>query len=177
MAIWKSNCPVEIAIHEELDSKLCHEGLMPLVYCKNTDYSIFFTSQSLHIPTKYSDSSIMESLQRGASLAYLFPACRFGHYVKYMIQDKIASFIDRSDLEKWLTNWISQYITTDPEASDITKARCPLASAKIAIQKVENKSNQYVANLYLQPHYQLEKLSHWLVLRIKLPNTNILSNR
>ena len=62
------------------------------------------------------------------------------HYLKVMVRDKVGSYYEEAQLQKWLSNWISEYIDGDPRNStEATKCRRPLAGAKITI--VPNEGN------------------------------------
>ena len=73
-------------------------------------------------------------------------------------------------MQKWLSDWISQYVTTDPSASDEVKAKYPLAEAKVEVEDVEGNPGYYTARFYLRPHYQLEGLTTSLRLVTKVPS-------
>ena len=73
-------------------------------------------------------------------------------------------------MQKWLSDWISQYVTTDPSASDEVKAKYPLAEAKVEVEDVEGNPGYYSARFYLRPHYQLEGLTTSLRLVTKVPS-------
>jgi type VI secretion system protein ImpC len=70
----------------------------------------------------------------------------------------------------WLNKWITQYVTTDPNASEETKARYPLAAAEVVVEDVEGDPGYYSAKFFLRPHYQLEGLTVSLRLVSKLPS-------
>ena len=86
------------------------------------------------------------------------------------MRDKIGSFKERSDMEQWLSNWISNYVTSDPNASEEVKAKYPLAEAKVVVEDVEGNPGYYNAKFYLRPHYQLEGLTTSLRLTTKIPS-------
>jgi type VI secretion system protein ImpC len=53
------------------------------------------------------------------------------------VRDKIGSFKERSDMEKWLNNWIMNYVDGDPaNSSQATKAQKPLAAAEVIVEEV-----------------------------------------
>ena len=62
---------------------------------------------------------------------------RFAHYLKVMARNRIGSFMERGDMEKWLNSWINNYALGNPEtASEQDKASKPLAWAEIKVQDV-----------------------------------------
>jgi len=163
-------CPTEIAITDRREAELAKNGLMPLSHWKNTDYAVFVGAQSAHSPAEYDDPDATANAQLGARLPYLFATCRFAHFLKCIVRDKIGSFKERVDVEAWLNKWITNYVTTDPTASDEVKARYPLAAAEVAVEEVEGNPGYYNAKFFLRPHYQLEGLSVSLRLVSKLPS-------
>jgi type VI secretion system protein ImpC len=163
-------CPTEIAITDRREAELAKNGLMPLSHWKNTDYAVFVGAQSLHTPAEYDDPDATANANLGARLPYLFAICRFAHYLKCIVRDKVGSFMERGDMEKWLNNWITKYVTTDPTASESVKARYPLSAAEVVVEDIEGNPGYYSAKFYLRPHYQLEGLTVSLRLVSKLPS-------
>ena len=104
-----------------------------------------------------------------ARLPYLFATCRFAHYLKCMVRDKIGSFKERADMETWLNKWISQFCV-DSSSSEEVKARYPLAAAEVKVEEVKGNPGYYTSKFYLRPHYQLEGLTVSLRLVSKLPS-------
>ncbi|MBN1669520.1 MAG: type VI secretion system contractile sheath large subunit [Kiritimatiellae bacterium] len=163
-------CPTEIAITDRREAELAKNGLMPLSHWKNTDYAVFVGAQSLHQPAEYDDPDATANANLGARLPYLFATCRFAHYLKCIVRDKIGSFKERVDVETWLNKWITQYVTSDPNASEETKARYPLAAAEVQVEENASNPGYYSAKFFLRPHYQLEGLTVSLRLVSKLPS-------
>ena len=55
------------------------------------------------------------------------------------MRDKIGSFRERDDMERWLNDWIMNYVDGDPiNSSQETKARKPLAAAQVVVDEVED---------------------------------------
>ncbi|KPK76882.1 MAG: EvpB family type VI secretion protein [Phycisphaerae bacterium SM23_30] len=163
-------CPTEIAITDRREAELAKNGLMPLSHWKNTDYAVFVGAQSLQKPTEFDDPDASANAQLAARMPYLFATCRFAHYLKCIVRDKIGTFKERVDMENWLNKWITQYVTSDPSASDEVKAQYPLAAAEVVVEDVEGDPGYYSAKFYLRPHYQLEGLTVSLRLVSKLPS-------
>lgn len=162
-------CPTEIAITDRRENELAKLGLMPLLHCKNTDYAAFIGAQSLYRPGQYDDPDATANANLSARLPYLFAVCRFAHYLKCIVRDKIGSFKEREDMEKWLNDWIVQYVT-DSGASEEMKARYPLAGAEVKVQEDPENPGYYFSQFFLRPHYQLEGLTVSLRLVSKLPS-------
>jgi type VI secretion system protein ImpC len=164
-------CPTEIAITDRREAELAKNGLMPLLHRKGTDMAVFIGAQSLQKPQEYTDPDATANANLAARLPYLFATCRFAHYLKCMVRDQIGTFKERGDMEKYLNNWISQYVEPDPaRASDEAKARRPLAAAEVKVEEVEGNPGYYSSKFFLRPHYQLEGLTVSLRLVSKLPS-------
>jgi len=164
-------CPTEIAITDRREAELAKNGLMPLSHWKNTDYAVFIGAQTLHKPAEYDDPDATANDNLGSRLPYIFASCRFAHYLKCIVRDKIGSFKEREDMEKYLNNWIMNYVEPDPHnATEEAKARRPLAAAEVTVAEVEGNPGYYAAKFFLRPHYQLEGLTASLRLVSKLPS-------
>src|SRR5690606_28089076 len=164
-------CPTEIAISDRREAELAKNGFMPLIHRKNSDMAVFIGAQSLHKPAEYDDPDATANAQLSARLPYLFASCRFAHYLKCIVRDKIGTFGSRAEMERWLNDWILQYVDGDPDnSSQEVKARKPLAAAEVVVQDVEGNPGYYTARFSLRPHYQLEGMSIDMSLVSKLPS-------
>ncbi|MDF1553067.1 MAG: type VI secretion system contractile sheath large subunit [Deferrisomatales bacterium] len=164
-------CPTEIAISDRREAELAKNGFMPLVHKKNSDFAAFIGAQSLQKPAEFDDPDATANANLAARLPYLFASCRFAHYLKCIVRDKVGSFKERSDMQRWLQDWIMQYVDGDPaNSSEDTKARKPLAAAEVVVEEVEGNPGYYSSKFYLRPHYQLEGLTVSLRLVSKLPS-------
>ncbi|MEW8462847.1 MAG: type VI secretion system contractile sheath large subunit [Candidatus Thiodiazotropha endolucinida] len=164
-------CPTEIAISDRREAELAKNGFMPLLHRKNSDFAAFIGAQSLQKPSEYDDPDATANANLAARLPYLFASCRFAHYLKCIVRDKIGSFKERDDMEKWLNKWIQNYVEPNPStASEEDKARKPLAAAEVVVSEVEGNPGYYTSKFFLRPHYQLEGLTVSLRLVSKLPS-------
>ncbi|MEY4754648.1 MAG: hypothetical protein RJA44_2323 [Pseudomonadota bacterium] len=164
-------CPTEIAISDRREAELAKNGFMPLVHRKNSDFAAFIGAQSLQKPAEYEDPDATANANLAARLPYLFACSRFAHYLKCMVRDKVGSFKERDDMQRWLQDWIMNYVDGDPaHSSEDTKARRPLAAADVVVEDVEGNPGYYTSKFFLRPHYQLEGLTVSLRLVSKLPS-------
>ncbi len=100
-------CPTEIAISDRREAELAKNGFMPLIHKKNSDFAAFIGAQSLQKPAEYEDPDATANANLAARLPYLFATCRFAHYLKCIVRDKIGSFKERNDMQRWLNQWRS----------------------------------------------------------------------
>ena len=162
-------CPTEIAITDRREKELADQGLVPLVHCKGTDKAAFFSIQSCNKPKVYDSDAATANARLSAQLPYMMATCRFAHYLKSMMRDKIGSFLSRDDCWRFLNRWISQYVTQDDKANQSTKAQFPLREARIDVEEIKGKPGCYRAITYLRPHFQLDELGVSLRLVADLP--------
>jgi len=164
-------CPTEIAISDRRESELAKNGFIPLVHRKNTDFAAFIGAQSLQKPAEYPDADATANAMLSTRLPYLFACSRFAHYLKCIVRDKIGSFKERDDMQRWLNDWVMNYVDGDPANSSIDiKARRPLAAAEVVVEDVEGNPGYYSAKFFLRPHFQLEGLTVSLRMVAKLPS-------
>src|SRR5260370_18154477 len=162
-------CPTEVPITDRREKELADQGFIPLVHCKGTDYAAFFSVQSAQKAKLYDKDAANANARLSTQLPYIFAVSRFAHYLKAMMRDKLGSFMSRTDCERWLNQWISNYVTPDDTASAATKAAHPLREAKIKVSEVPSKPAFYPATAFLRPHFQLDELSVSLRLVAELP--------
>ena len=164
-------CPTEIAITHRREAELAKNGFMPLCHKKNSDLAAFIGAQSLQKPAEFQDPDATANANLAARLPYLFATCRFAHYLKAMVYEKIGSFKSATAMQRYLQDWILQYVDGNPEnSSESKKAKCPLAAAEVVVEDVEGNPGYYTSKFFLRPHYQLEGLTVSLRLVSKLPS-------
>jgi len=164
-------CPTEIAISDRREAELAKNGFMPLIHRKNSDIAAFIGAQSLQKPIEYDDPDATANANLAARLQYMFAVNRFAHYLKCIVRDKIGTFKERDALQKYLNNWIMNYVDGDPaNSSEVTKAQKPLAAAEIQLEEIAGNPGYYASKFFLRPHYQLEGLTVSLRLVSKVPS-------
>lgn len=163
-------CPTEIAITDRREAELAKNGFMPLSHYKNTDYAVFMGAQSLQQPQEFNDKDATANARLSANMPYLFATCRFAHFLKCMVRDKIGSFKEKSDMQSWLNDWIHQYCVDSAASSETQKAERPLGAAEVVVEEIAGNPGYYSAKFFLRPHYQLEGLTVSLRLVSKLPS-------
>jgi type VI secretion system protein ImpC len=162
-------CPTEIAITDRREKELSDQGLAPLVHCKGTDKAAFFSIQSCNKPKLYDSDAANANARLSSQLPYMMATCRFAHYLKAMMRDKIGGFMSRDDCQRFLNRWISKYVTQDDKAGPTTKAKFPLRDARVDVEEIKGKPGAYRAVAYLRPHFQLDEINVSLRLVADLP--------
>ena len=164
-------CPTEIAISDRREAELSKNGFLPLLHRKNTDMAVFMGAQTLNKPVAYEDPDASANAELSARLPYIFATCRFAHFLKCIVRDKIGTFKERADVENWLNRWINRYVHPSiATATEEDKARMPLSAAEVIVEEVVDNPGYYNARFFLRPHYQLEGLTVSLRLVSRLPS-------
>ncbi|MEO8268730.1 MAG: type VI secretion system contractile sheath large subunit, partial [Aureliella sp.] len=165
-------CPTEVAITDRREKELSDLGFLPLCHYKEKDYAVFFGAQTCQKPKEYQGKdgpAATANAAISARLPYIMATSRIAHYLKCIARDKVGSFQERDDMEKWMNSWIMNYVSADPKASQEVKARYPLADAKIEVREIPGKPGSYNAVAHLRPWLQLEELTTSLRLVAEIP--------
>ena len=164
-----AKCPAEIAITDRREFELSSLGFLPLCHYKNTDYAVFFGGQTVQKPKKYDRPEATANAAISARLPYIMATSRFAHYLKVMARDKIGSFMEATDCEKWLNRWILNYVNSNEVAGAESKAKYPLREARVEVKEIPGKPGSYNAVAYLRPWLQMEELTTSLRMVAKIP--------
>ena len=164
-----TKCPSEIGITDRREKEFSKAGFIPLCYYKNTDRAVFFGAQSSNKAKEYLDAAATANAKLSSQLQYTMAVCRFAHFLKVMMRDKIGSFMERSQCEDFLNKWISNFVLLDDSANQDVKAKFPLRAAQIKVTDDPASPGVYRAIAHLRPHFQLEELQVSLRLVAKLP--------
>jgi len=163
-------CPTEVGITDRRENELSRLGFLPLCHFKNTDYAVFFGAQTCHKPKKYDRAFATANEEISARLPYIMATSRFAHYLKTIARDKIGSFMEREDCEKWLNRWINNYVNANPTAGPKLRAQYPLREAKVEVEEVPGKPGAYNAKVFMRPWLQLEELTASLSMVAEIPS-------
>jgi type VI secretion system protein ImpC len=124
-----------------------------------TSYAAFFSAQTVHRQKKYMKAVTNANERLSSMLPYLLTASRFAHYLKAIMRDKIGKFSNRTEIEKYLNNWISQYVLTQTNVSTDLKSLHPLQESRITVFDDSARPGHYKMLSHIRPHYQLEALN------------------
>jgi type VI secretion system protein ImpC len=164
-----AKCPSEIGITDRREFELSNLGFLPICHYKNTDYSVFFGAQSIQKPKKYDRPEATANAAISARLPYLMATSRFAHYLKVMGRDKIGSFMEAPDVERWLNRWINNYVNSNESGGQEMKARFPLREARVEVKDIPGRPGSYNAIAYLRPWLQMEELTTSMRLVARIP--------
>lgn len=164
-------CPVEVNLTDEREKELSDLGFLPLVHYKNQNYAVFLGAQTAQKPNEYVDPDATANAAISARLPYVMASGRIAHYLKVMGRDRIGSNLTPEDVERDLSDWISQY--TNPNAiGNEARAECPLREAKISVVEQRGRPGCYSVVAYLRPWLQMEELTASLRTVAAIPSTS-----
>jgi type VI secretion system protein ImpC len=126
-------------------------------------------TQSTNQATQYLNADANANARLSSQLQYIFAVSRFAHFLKAMMRDKIGSFMSREQCQKFLNEWIKNYVLLDDFAAQDVKAKFPLREAQIDVSEDPAKPGVYTAVAFLRPHFQLDELTVSLRLVARLP--------
>jgi type VI secretion system protein ImpC len=164
-----AKCPTEVGITDRREYELSSLGFLPLCHYKNQDYAVFFGAQTAQKSKEYDKPEATANARISARLPYIMATSRFAHYLKVMARDKIGSFMEVDDCERWLNNWIRIYVNANEGAGPDSKARFPLREARVEVREVPGRPGAYNAIAYMRPWLQLEELTTSLRMVARIP--------
>ncbi|MBE7209407.1 MAG: type VI secretion system contractile sheath large subunit [Gluconacetobacter diazotrophicus] len=164
-----AKCPTEIGITDRREYELSKLGFLPLCHYKNEDYAVFFGSQTAQKPKTYDQPEATANAAISARLPYIMAMSRFSHYLKVMARDKIGSFMEVDDCERWLNKWIMTYVNSNETASPEMRARYPLRDARVEVREIPGNPGAYNAIAHMRPWLQLEELTVSMRMVARIP--------
>lgn len=156
MGELQNKIPTEVLLTERREYELSEEGFIGLTFRKDSDNACFFSANSVQRPKTFGTSAeakVQETNYRlGTQLPYMFIITRLAHYVKVQQREQIGSWRERSDLEKDLNVWISQYVADMEEPAPGVRSRRPLRKAFIKVEDVEGQPGWFRCRVEVVPH-------------------------
>ncbi len=162
-------CPTETPISDRREKELADLGFVPLVHRKGSDNAAFFSVQSAQKPKIYDSDAATANARISAQLPYIFAVSRFAHYLKAIMRDKIGGFASRDEIQRFLNDWINNYVVVNDDVGFEMKAKNPLKEARVEVVEIPGKPGAYRAVAFLRPHFQLDELSMSMRLVADLP--------
>jgi type VI secretion system protein ImpD len=152
-------CSTDVIITDFEEHELSELGFIPLCHCPETGFSAFYATNSVQKPKRYDRPAATINARMSAMLQYMLCVSRFAHYLKVAARDKVGAFTEAAECERFLYDWIQQYVTSDADASPETKARYPLREASVQVREHPGKPGCYLCIAHLWPHFELEELT------------------
>lgn len=150
-AIIQHDVVAKVDIDSEVSSFWSEQGFISLTSIYLSGQKGFFHNQSVW---NTGDGELRISGMLQTNLI----ACRFGHYIKAQLRDRIGRYETIDDSKRHLENWVKKYVSDVEYGDDSVMARYPLKSCDIHIEEMPNDSTRYLCRIILQPQYQHEML-------------------
>ena len=74
------------------------------------------------------------------------------------MRNKLGSFTEPAELERFLNEWVNEYVTPDDRASPEVRARLPLRAADVQVREDAGSPGAFRVVMHLQPHFQLDQI-------------------
>jgi type VI secretion system protein ImpC len=154
----QTKVPTEVMLTERREYELSEEGFIGLTFRKDADNAAFFSANSAQKPRFFGSTpegkAAETNYRLGTQLPYMFIMTRLAHYVKVLQREQIGSWKERSDLERELNQWMSQYIADMDDPAPSVRSRRPLRAARVTVEDVEGQPGWYRCNLQVRPHFK-----------------------
>ncbi|AKJ06815.1 type VI secretion system protein ImpC [Archangium gephyra] len=168
----QTKIPTEVMLTERREYELSEEGFIGLVFRKDADNAAFFSANSAQKAKFFGSTpegkAAETNYRLGTQLPYMFIMTRLAHYVKVLQREQIGSWKERSDLERELNQWMSQYIADMDDPAPAVRSRRPLRAARVTVEDVEGQPGWYRCSLQVRPHFKYMGASFTLSLVGKL---------
>lgn len=158
MGAVQTKIPTEVLISERREFELAEEGFIALTMRKGSDNAAFFSANSVQKPKSFGISKAGKEAELnyklGLQLPYIFIISRLAHYLKVIQRENIGTWKERTDLERELNTWISQYISDMESPSPAVRSRRPLREAQVTVEDVAGEPGWYRVSLKVRPHFK-----------------------
>ena len=148
--------PTEVSLTERLEYELSEQGFIAPTYEKGTDRAVFFSANSIHKPKRFANTpegkDAEANYKLGCQLPYLFISTRIAHYLKMIGRGALGRSLGRSEIERELNAWVSQYVSDTEAPTPETLARRPLKRAQVTVTDIAGEPGWYKYGFKFQPH-------------------------
>ena len=148
----------KIHLTDQQERDLSQLGFIPFCETRYSKWPVFYSSQSLQQPMLYNVEAANDNAKLSKQLPYLLCACRFSHYLKIMLRNKIGSLLSAEDCQQYLQNWLLQYCSANADLPNSLKVKYPLSKGKIEVKSQNGLPGNYICLMYLKPHYQFDAI-------------------
>ena len=154
--IIDSNFLSEVFVSEAQEKVLSELGFIPLSICQNNRKPIFYSCQSVQQPNTYVSAVASINAKISTSFQHLLCACRFAHYIKLNMRDKVGSYQTVAEVELYLRNWLIKFTAKNAkELPENLRANYPLQNADVRLRESSGRPGFYQCEILLVPHFQI----------------------
>lgn len=146
----------EVVVIDNKERELANHGFITLTHCWNTPFCAFYNLPSLHEHETAADAQLEGNRRISGQIQNILCASRFAHYIKVMMREKVGSFMTAQDCEDFLAKWLEKYSIANDSAEWSTQARYPLRMFRVEVSEDPWRSQHFICNIFLTPHYQVD---------------------
>lgn len=161
----------DVIITDSVEKELSELGFIPLCQCYDAPYAAFYNNQTIQQPKNIGSNDARVNAKLSAMLQHILCGSRIAHYLKIIFRDKVGSFITARECENYLRDWLNLYTTGREDMEWEDQARYPLREADVSVREHPLKPGEYVCEIHLRPHYQLDHMVSELELVTELSAT------
>ncbi|RSD32059.1 type VI secretion system contractile sheath domain-containing protein [Vibrio pectenicida] len=160
------NMQTKVDLPSEKDGFWSTQGFIPLTSLYLSRHKGFFSNQSVwQVPD--------ESCRQVGMLQTNLMVCRFGHYIKAQLRDRVGRYDSTESCRQSLKSWLDQFTNNVSYAEDSILARYPLRSCYVRIEEAQYDSMSYQCEIMLQPQYQYDMMDAKVVLTTSFSSSEI----
>jgi type VI secretion system protein ImpD len=130
--------------------------------------SVFYSSQSVKQPKKFTHNQKTVNHKLNAMLHYVLCASRFAHYIKVIMRDKLGAFTTAEECEYFISQWLNNYCAATQGQSIEALAKQPLQAAQVIVKSLPGRVGHYVCEMNISPHSQFDDMQSQLTLVTKV---------
>ncbi len=152
--------PTEVSLSYRKEEELNNAGLIPMLWMKEKDTSVFYRATAVKKPGTYADTEEGRQNERDdkirCRLPYIFILTRFAHYLKRLQTSYIGKAVNKATINKELNDWIKQYVneSKNPPAGSLGKR--PLQFAEVNVEEDSKNPGVFLCDIKLTPHTMAE---------------------
>ncbi|MDR2801399.1 MAG: type VI secretion system contractile sheath large subunit [Desulfovibrio sp.] len=154
----QTKIPTQVLISERREYELSEEGFIALTMRKGSDNAAFFSANSCQIPKIFPNTpegrEAETNYRLSTQLPYMMIMNRLAHYIKVIQRENIGTWKERTDLERELNKWISQYVTEMDNPDPVTRGKRPLRMASVQVNDVPGSPGWYSVTIKARPHFK-----------------------
>jgi type VI secretion system protein ImpD len=150
---------IEVLLSDSQEKDLADLGFIALRKIPFSEYSVFYSNQSIHSPPRFDRPIASVNARLSAMLQYMLCVSRFAHYIKLLGRQFIGTMQTADEVQAALSTWLFDYVTSSDDASPDARARFPLRDAKVEVKELPGRAGVYSCVLFLRPHFQLDDIA------------------
>lgn len=158
----------DLLIDDRFERDLTDHGFLPLCPLLGTEWSAFLSSTTIQKPAVYDRPEATMNAKLTSYLRYVLSVSRFAHYLKVLARDRIGQTSEAEELQRFLNEWVAQYVTATDDVDMSDRSKYPLREANVTVAPRPGAPGVYDCTFFLRPHAEVESISAGLRLETKL---------